>query len=429
MKTSQSPDLQSILDARRDELVAAAMGRYENGTVSYATVGCPRLDAEGEVDVDTRFKWGSVTKLVTAFLVCQLADEGRLRLDDPIDKHLPGFSARLGDQGAITVRHLLAHQAGLVDLFERFEGVEQITSRLAAEGLIAPPGTLFSYTNAGYAVLGALIEQASGQTWRNCVLDRIIDPLDARTAVFAIEQDDVNAARDYIFQNGAPTAAPMWPDPGRFLEPAGSSFASGIRDALHILSSLLCGRDAFNTDGPAWISPAMLAEMQRVHARLPPPNVLAKAWGLGWSVDPENNVVAHMGGTSALALGIAGERRLGIFLCNTPNGAELAREEFRRIFHLPPPAPMVRASDPDMHAVVGKYTSPLFNMEVNEDNGRLFVTTSMSPDRVELNPVGRRAYRARLSSGREGIETEVNFIGEGARPSHMHIALRALRRA
>ncbi|WP_129780849.1 serine hydrolase domain-containing protein [Peristeroidobacter soli] len=429
MTTSHTLDLQPLLDARRDELVAAALGRYENGTFTYATVGRPRLDAEGAVDVDTRFKWGSVTKLITAFLVCQLADEGRLRLDDPIDKHLPGFSARIGDNGTTTIRHLLAHQAGLVDLFERFDDAGQIIARLAAEGSIAAPGTLFSYTNAGYALLGALIQQVSGRSWRDSVLNRIIDPLDARTAVFVVAPDDANTASDYMFKDGVPTAAPLWPHTGPFLEAAGSSFASGIRDATHIISSVMCGHDSAKPGGPAWIGAAMLAEMHSVQARLPGPSVLAKSWGLGWSVDAEQGTVAHMGGTSAFALGIPGQRRLGIFLSNTPNGAEIGRTEFRRIFNLPQPVTVPTAHDTDMHTVVGRYTSPLFAFEVQAEHGRLFATSNLSPDRVELQPTGRRSYLARISSGREGIETEVNFLGDGSAPTHMHIALRALRRA
>lgn len=428
MTLSHSIDLQPALNERRDDLVAAAMGRYENGAFTYATVGRPRLDAEGAVDVDTRLKWGSVTKIITAFLVCQLADEGKLRLDDPIEKHLPGASTRIGDGGAITVRHLLSHQAGLVDLFEPFDSAEQILSRLAAEGAIAPAGTLFSYTNAGYALLGALIEQLSGRSWRDCVLSRIIDPLDARTAVFAVDPEDANTARDYMFQKDGPVAAPMWPDTGRFMEAAGSSFASGIRDATRILASLMSGRDVLKPTGRAWIGPAMLAEMHSVQVRLPGPSVLAKAWGLGWSVDPEHNVVSHMGGTSAFAFGIPGQQRLGVFLSNTPNGAEIGRTAFRRIFNLPPQTPPARVNDADLQGVVGRYVSPLFAFEIQAEGDRLFATSTMVPDRVELQPIGKRTFLARISSGREGIETEVNFLGVGV-PSHMHIALRALRRA
>ncbi len=429
MTNSHGIDPQPLLDARRDQLVAAALGRFENGAFTYATLGRPRLDADDAVDIDTRFKWGSVTKLLTAFLVCQLADQGRLHLDDPVDKHLPGFGARLGDNATATVRHLLMHQAGIVDLFERFDNAEQIISRLAAEGAIAPPGTLFSYTNAGYALLGAIIEQVSGRSWRDCVLNRIIDPLDARTAVFAIEPTDANTARDYMFKDGVATEAPMWPHTGPFLEAAGSSFASGIRDAVRILASVMCGRDAAKPDSAAWIGKAMLEEMHSVQAKLPGRSVIAKAWGLGWSVDPELGTVSHMGGTSAFALGIPRERRLAIFLSNTPNGAEIARAEFRRIFNLPQPTTATANHDSDLHAVVGRYTSPLFGFEVQAENGRLFATSNLSPDRVELQPTGRRSYLARISSGREGIETEVNFIGDGPVPSHMHIALRALRRA
>jgi CubicO group peptidase (beta-lactamase class C family) len=428
MTISHAADLQHALTKRREDLVAAAIGRYENGALSYATVGHPRIDAEGEADLNTRFKWGSVTKIVTAFLVCQLADEGRLNLDDPIDAHLPGYSAAIGDNRATTIRHLLSHQAGLVDLFERFENADGITSKLASEGLIAPAGALFSYTNAGYALLGALVEQVTGRTWRDCVRNRILDPIGARTATFALEENDTNAARDYVFVEGAATAAPLWPDAGPYLEAAGSSFASGIGDAVRILASLMSGRDIAKTDGPVWMSPAMLEEMQKVQARLPAPSLIAKAWGLGWSVDPELNTVAHMGGTSALALGVPRRRRLCVFLSNTPNGAEVAQTELRPLLGLPPKAVLPRVAGADMRSVVGQYASPLFKFDVVEEDGRLYASSSFIPNRIELQPVGPRTYIARIDSGREGVETEVNFLGDGSPPTHMHIALRALRR-
>jgi CubicO group peptidase (beta-lactamase class C family) len=429
MTTSQGIDLQPLLDPYRDRLVAAALGRFENGTFGYATLGHPWPGAEALVDIDTRFKWGSVTKLLTAFLVCQLADQGRLHLDDPIDKHLPGCATRLGDNASATIRHLLSHQAGLVDLFERFDDAGQILVRLASEGPLAAPGTLFSYTNAGYALLGAIIEQVSGRSWRDCVLNRIIDPLDARTATFVAGQTDANAARDCVFKDGVPTEAPMWPHTGPLLEAAGSSFSSGIRDAVRILASVMCGHDVARPESAPWIGPAMLEEMHRAHATLPGHGVIAKAWGLGWAVDPELGTVSHMGGTSAFALGLPRERRLGVFLANTPNGAEIGRTELRRIFNLPQPTLPTAAPDPDLDNLVGRYVSPLFGLEVQTESGRLFVTSNLSPDRVELRPIGRRSYLAHISSGREGIDTEVSFLGDGAVPSHIHLALRALRRA
>lgn len=228
--------------------------------------------------------------------------------------------------------------------------------------------------------------------------------------------------------DGVATAAPVRRAGGRLFEAAGASFASGIRDALRILSSLMEGRDTLKPKSAALLGPAMLTQMHRVQVQLPAHSVLAKAWGLGWYVDPELDAVAHMGGTSAFVLGFPGKKRLCVCLSNTPNGAEAAKAAFQEIFSLPKPTPTPRTPDPDMHAVVGRYASPTFKIEVLEDSGRLFAITSFSPNPVELHPVGRRAYLARLSSGREAVETEVIFLGDGATPSHMYVALRALRR-
>jgi CubicO group peptidase (beta-lactamase class C family) len=101
-------------------------------------------------DLDRRFRWASVTKLVTALAVLDAVEDGVIRLDEPA-----------GPPGA-TVRHLLAHASGLP-----FEG----------ETVLAEPGTRRIYSNPGFDLLGALIAQRDGAPVGEALRRRILEPL------------------------------------------------------------------------------------------------------------------------------------------------------------------------------------------------------------------------------------------------------------
>jgi len=117
------------------------------------------------------FRIASVTKIFTAALVLKLAEEGKLSLDDTLARTLPDFP---GAQ-SITIRQLLSHTAGLSDkslLGDGAPGVlrqdmtlSALTVLIAKEPLRFTPGSSQAYANAGYILLGAVIEKATGKPW------------------------------------------------------------------------------------------------------------------------------------------------------------------------------------------------------------------------------------------------------------------------
>jgi D-alanyl-D-alanine carboxypeptidase len=136
------------------------------------------------------FRTGSITKPFVAAAVLQLAEEGKLSLDDPLPAVLPrDVVARFPEAGRITVRMLLNHTSGLpefddhaFDLMviadpERVWTVDELLDRAAAMPPIAAPGEGFHYSNTNYVLLGQIIEHTTGKSWRTVVTDRIIDRL------------------------------------------------------------------------------------------------------------------------------------------------------------------------------------------------------------------------------------------------------------
>ncbi len=135
--------------------------------------------------VDTKFRLASVSKQFCAAIVLQLVQEGKIGLDDCATKHLPYYRHDTGS--TITLHLLLAHQSGIPDFTTSF-AYRSTISRSAYDpddfikthcsgDLTHPPGTLYSYCNAGYCILGRIIEKVTRKSFERNLHDRIFDPL------------------------------------------------------------------------------------------------------------------------------------------------------------------------------------------------------------------------------------------------------------
>lgn len=142
------------------------------------------------VPVSSGFRIGSITKTFVATVVLQLAAEGRLRLDDSIEKWLPGVVPN-GRQ--ITLRQLLNHTSGLYDYlytlpmppsqeffanrWRTWTATEQIQNALVHPPTFEPPGSKYAYSNTGYLLLGQVIEKVTGRSYGREIERRVIRPL------------------------------------------------------------------------------------------------------------------------------------------------------------------------------------------------------------------------------------------------------------
>ncbi|WP_104431286.1 serine hydrolase domain-containing protein [Kineococcus xinjiangensis] len=168
-----------------------------DGQVLELRAGTARHDGAEPVPHEARFRIGSITKVFVATVVLQLAAEGRLSLDEPVSRHLPGL---LPDGDRITARMLLQHTSGLVSYtdhvpidppalssveeFERLRHLHHAPEDLVALATSRPlefePGTRFEYSNTGYVVLGMLVEAVTGKPYGRVLEERVIAPLGLR---------------------------------------------------------------------------------------------------------------------------------------------------------------------------------------------------------------------------------------------------------
>jgi CubicO group peptidase (beta-lactamase class C family) len=173
-----------------------------------AGFGFADIEARRQAAADTIYLWFSMTKIVTATAVVQLAERGALELDDRVRHWVPGFPG--GDRGSqVTVRHLLSHSAGLSNPIpvgwlrpsDQPEGdLNDFAARLLAKHshLRGAPGDRARYSNLGYLVLGQVIEAAGGSPYTDYVRTNILDPLGMTSTDFAYRVDmTAHAATGY----------------------------------------------------------------------------------------------------------------------------------------------------------------------------------------------------------------------------------------
>lgn len=173
------------------------------------------------------FRNGSNTKTFLATVVLQLVGEGRLHLDDTVEEWLPGLIRGNGNDGSrITVGQLLQHTSGLYDYVADVlpgsaeEYRERRFDRYTPRELVAiamehrpefPPGTShpdgtprWSYTNTGYVLLGMIVGEATGKTWRQQIGDRIIEPLNLRNTTLPEHETTLPRPRLHGYKQFAP---------------------------------------------------------------------------------------------------------------------------------------------------------------------------------------------------------------------------------
>ncbi|MFF3764632.1 serine hydrolase domain-containing protein [Streptomyces sp. NPDC001922] len=174
---------------------AAALARDGRRTW-FGTAGVADVRSKRRIRPDDRFRAGSVTKTFVATVTLQLAAEQRLRLDDTVERHLPGLVRGNGNDGRrITVRQLLDHTSGLFDYtgdrelrdqsFGRGLPVHRAGSRtprqLVRVALRHPPrfrpGTGYRYSNTDYILLGLIVRQVTGHPYPAEIRRRILRPL------------------------------------------------------------------------------------------------------------------------------------------------------------------------------------------------------------------------------------------------------------
>lgn len=266
-------DLTKLLGehASNHSVPGAAIGVLHDGAVTTAYSGIAATRTGEAVTSDTRFAVGSLTKSMVATVVARLAEAGRLSLDDPAAAHVPELRSTGWGKRA-TVRDLLANRSRLPLRAElEFSGLqgeeEDVLSRFASEVATGEPtGRFWSYTNAGWCLLGRAIETLTGLTWEDALRVNLLVPLGMDQTTFATwPVAEPRASGHKVTADGLVPVEPWTP---RAFGPAGTTVLSTVTDLLRFAGSHL--------QDPS------LAVLRDPHAEVRIHGWL-DAWCLGWA--------------------------------------------------------------------------------------------------------------------------------------------------
>jgi CubicO group peptidase (beta-lactamase class C family) len=174
-------------DGRLPSLTAAV---FRAGEVEWSqSIGIADAEAGSEATVDTQYAVASITKTFTATTVMQLRDEGKLDLDDPLERHLPDVA-----HGGLTLGRMLAHASGLQreppgEVWETlvFPEAEELLASLPEAEQVLPGATAWHYSNLAYALLGQVVGRIVGRPFREHVEERLLRPLGLRRTTWGFD--------------------------------------------------------------------------------------------------------------------------------------------------------------------------------------------------------------------------------------------------
>jgi CubicO group peptidase (beta-lactamase class C family) len=291
---------------------AVALVSSRDRDVDVQAVGYRDIAASAPMRADCLFWIASTSKPMTVTAFMMLVDEGKVHLDDPVEKYLPEFhgqmvqppptdaqksqsvppSAPLAAVHPITVREILSHTSGLpfkskaqpgaLDLMPLKDAVRSF----AAEPLIFQPGTSYSYSNEGINTAARILEVVTGMKYEDFMQQRLFDPLGMTDTTFWPDRVQIGRlATSYKFDPNAKQLVAMDVDQltyplddrtRRYPMPAGGLFSTAS-DVAKFARMILNGGMAH---GKRMVSEAAIREMTRTQNKM----LGGKNYGLGWGI-------------------------------------------------------------------------------------------------------------------------------------------------
>jgi len=253
--------------------------------------GFADLENRVEVRPSTRFRVGSVSKLLTAAAVARLYEQGSLDLDAPVQRYVPTFPKK---EQEITTRQLAGHLAGIRHysrdefiITQRYNSVNESLKIFQDSPLLHLPGTKYSYSTYGYTLISAVVEGASSQDFLSYIQEQVFRPLRMESTVADDNKRIIpNRTRFYSRDAGGQWVnSPYTDNSNRW---AAGGFLSTADDLAHFASAHLKG-DFLKAE-----TRALMFTSQRTN------DGKETGVGLGWRIgkDSEGRRILHHGGES-----------------------------------------------------------------------------------------------------------------------------------
>ncbi|HUX08117.1 MAG TPA: serine hydrolase [Acidobacteriota bacterium] len=192
-------------EAKYDLFSGAVLVAHEGEVIYSAAVGYADMDHQVKNALNTKFNIGSIGKCYTATLIMQLAQQGKIKLTDPLSKFLPDFPHPEKDK--IQIQHLLNHSSGLDNYMghkdyeckmHTLRRISDVLPLIYDQEILFQAGERFSYSNSGMVLLGAVIEKVTGTEYKDYLRQQILDPLGmADSGIVYADEVVLNRATGY----------------------------------------------------------------------------------------------------------------------------------------------------------------------------------------------------------------------------------------
>ncbi len=406
---------------------------YDQELVYSRGFGYSNLEDSIVTSSQTIYRIASLTKVFTSTAILQLRDQGRLRLDDPVEQYLPWFrmKTRFPDQPKVTIRQLLTHTSGLPReaaypywTDNKFPSRTEMIKGLENQEMIFAPEERFKYSNLGFAIAGEIVAEAAGMPYSEYVEKNILEPLGMKsTTVYFQDSQSSRLATGYSrnLDDGSRKIMPF--TNARALN-AAINISSTIGDMARFAS--LQFRERQIVFGDQILKGSTIREMRRIQWLNPD---WQSGYGLGFSIwhEDDRTIVGHSGGVAGYKsqFSFLPEEKVAVIVfTNSDDGdpgffaSHILTLMLPSIQRATARSVDISIPDPEWNTYVGRYEdSRWFETQVLIMNGRLMLYTHAYPPEenfranlIELTPLGANTFRM---TGENGDGELVVFEMEG----------------
>jgi CubicO group peptidase (beta-lactamase class C family) len=381
---------------------------------------------------ETKFRMASHSKMFAAIAIMQLREQGKLRLDDPVEKHLPWFKPQPAgpNDGPITIEQLLSHSSGLQrEASDHWSSLDfpteaELKALIGDRKSALPPQTRWKYSNLAFGVAGLLVEKVSGQRFADFVAANTFTPLQMTDSSFDKPVPGLATPYGRRLPDGSRETLP-------FVDARGMAAATGLTSDVTDMAKFV---SAQFRDGPRGgnqiVSSGSLRELHRVRS-------VEENWQSGTGVGfittrfKDKSYVGHSGGYpgyTTQTLFHPGEKFGLIVLTNTSDSdpGEIARQLITAVgpmFEKRAPKPATAAWDPSWARFQGVYRNRSNDFSIILLNDRLVMLGSTAPGidaAARLEPLGNGRFRLEAASGGLPIGEVVRFGEEPGKPMRLY---------
>jgi CubicO group peptidase (beta-lactamase class C family) len=422
----QAPDLTALDAVAQQELQqsgipGATIAIVSKGRVIYARgFGVANVETGAPMTPDLLFRLGSTTKMFTAAALAALVEKGVVDLQKPVGAYITGLHPSIA---RLTPHQLLSHTSGLLDEAPMYgsndeDALLKVVRSWKEDRFFAEPGKIYSYSNPGYWLAGAVVESAGGKLYADQVNDTIFTPLGMSRTTFRpsvamtyplAQGHDVDDGKARVVRPFANNAA-SWP--------AGSIFSS-VEDLSRFVIAFL---DNGAIDGKQAIAPGVITRLTTGSTAIPGSE---SKYGYGLNVGPYRGVTVVQHGGSRSGYGstirMVPERKFGVIVLVNRTGGGLPRtveKAMELVLGLPapptPPAPDLPALTPQQAAgYAGVYSQGgTRTMEIVARDGKLFL--KQNGRETELRRTGEHRFTSGLVFV-AGADGRIEYLHAGGR--------------